>query len=39
MNTYLIQKKIIKQINNYNKSISKKIDPSLSPYSYMTPWA
>ena len=39
MNNFVIQKKIINQIKNDNKKISKVIDPSISPYSYMTPWA
>lgn len=39
MKNFVIQKKIINEIKNYNKKISKVIDPSISPYSYMTPWA
>lgn len=39
MNNFKIQNQILGQIKNYNNKISKKIDPSISPYTYMTPWA
>ena len=39
MSSFNIQKQLIKRIKDYNQQTSKKIDPSLSPYTYMTPWA
>ena len=39
MSSFSIQKQLIKRIKDYNKQTSKKIDPSISPYTYMTPWA
>lgn len=39
MYNFAIQKKLIKRIKKYNLKLAKKIDPSLSPYTYMTPWA
>ena len=36
---FLNQIKILKKVKNYNKLLSKDIDPSLSPLTYMTAWA
>lgn len=39
MSNFKIQYQLLKKIKNYNKKLSKKIDPSVSPFTYMTPWA